>query len=65
MLQVKWPTCPQGQLLKCARGLNFKQLIQGTHLNLILIRNMSVAGSNDVKEQDYKWGKVNQKPPIG
>ena len=64
LLQAKWPTCPQGQLLKCAGQPSFKLLIQGTHLNLILLRNMSLVGLDDVKDGDCKCGKVTQRPPI-
>ncbi len=65
MLQAKWPNCSQGQLIKCAGQLSFKQLIQGTYLNLILLRNMKVVGSDDAKDQDCECRKVNQRPPIG
>ncbi len=64
MLQVKRLTCPQGQLLKCTGRPSFKQLIQGTHLNLILLRNTSVIGSDDIKDGDCKRGKIAQRPPI-
>ena len=63
-LQAKWPICPQGQLLKCAGRSSFKRLILATPLNLILLRNISDVGSDDVKYQDCKYGKVNQKPTI-
>jgi hypothetical protein len=64
-LQAKWPICPQGQLLKCAGRSSFKRLILATPLNLILLRNMSVVGLDDIKDQDCEHGKVNQRPPIG
>ena len=53
-----------GLLLKCTGQPSFKQLIQGTHLNLILLRKMSVVGSDDVKDGDCKRGKVTQRPLI-
>jgi hypothetical protein len=53
-----------GLLLKCAGRLSFKQLIQGTQLNLILLQKMSVVGLDDVKDGDCKCGKVTQRPPI-
>ncbi len=63
-LEAEWPTCPMGLLLKCAGWPSFKQLIQGTKLNLILLRKMSVVGSDDVKDGDWERGKVTQRPPI-
>ncbi len=58
------PTCPTGLLLKCAGRTSFKQLIQGTKLNLILLRKISVVGLDDVKDGDCERGKVTQRPPI-
>ena len=54
-----------GQLLKCAGRSSFKQLIQGTHLNPILLRNTSVVGLDDLKDGDCKRWWVTQRPPIG
>ena len=53
-----------GLLLKCAGRLSFKQLIQGTQLNLILLQKMSVVGLGDIKDGDCERGKVTQWPPI-
>ena len=53
-----------GLLLKCAGQHSFKQLIQGTNLDLILLWKMSVVGSDDVKDGDCEHGKVTQRPPI-
>ena len=57
-------SCPTGLLLKCAGQPSFKQLIQGTQLNLILLQKMSVVGLDDVKDGNCKRGKVTQQPPI-
>ena len=64
LLQEKRPTRPKGQLLKCAGRSSFKRLILATPINLILLRNMSVIGSDNVKDQGCKSRKVNQRPPI-
>jgi hypothetical protein len=64
LLLVKWPTCLQGQLLKRLGQASFKQLIQDTHLNLILLRKMSVVRLDDVKDGDCERGRVTQRPPI-
>jgi hypothetical protein len=53
-----------GLLPKCAGRTSFKQLIQGTRLNLILLRKMSVIGPEDIKDGDCKHGRVTQRPPI-
>ncbi len=53
-----------GLLPKCAGRTSFKQLIQGTRLNLILLRKMSVIGPEDIKDGDCKRGRVTQQPPI-
>ncbi len=44
--------------------MSFKQLIQGTCLNLILLWKMSVLGSEDIKDGDCERGRVTQRPPI-
>jgi hypothetical protein len=62
LLEAERPTCPMGLLLKCAGQTSFKQLIQGTKLNLILLRKMSVLGSDDIKDGDCEHRKVT--PPI-
>jgi hypothetical protein len=64
LLQSKWPACLQGLLLKCAGRFSFKWLILATPLNLYIERNMSVVGSEDLRDQDCEHGKVNQRPPI-
>jgi hypothetical protein len=64
LLEAERPTCPTGLLLKCAGGPSFKQLIQGTKLNLILLRKMSVVGLDDIKDRDCERGEVTQLPPI-
>ncbi len=64
MLITEWPICPTGLLPKCAGRTSFKQLIQGTRLILILLRRMSVAGPEDIKDGDCKRGRVTQQPPI-
>jgi hypothetical protein len=63
-LVAKWPSCPTGLLPKCAGRTSFKQLIQGTHLNLILLRKMSVIGPDDIKDGDCERKRVTQWPPI-
>jgi hypothetical protein len=63
-LKAEQPTCPTGLLLKCTGQPRFKQLIQGTQLNLILLHKMSVVGLDDVKDGDCKRMKVTQWPPI-
>ncbi len=64
MLVAKWPNCPMGLLPKCAGRTGFKQLIQGMRLNLILLRKMSVVGSEDIKDEDCERGRVTRRPPI-
>jgi hypothetical protein len=44
--------------------MGFKQLIQGTCLNLILLQWMSVSGPEDIKDGDCERGRVTQRPPI-
>ena len=51
-------------LPKCVGKRSFKQLIQGTRLNLILLRKMSVIGPEDIKDADCERGRVTQRPPI-
>jgi hypothetical protein len=63
-LEAKQPNCLTGLLPKCAGQTSFNQLIQGTHLNLILHQKMSVIGSEDIKDRDCKCGRVTQRPPI-
>ncbi len=53
-----------GLLLKCAGRRSFKQLIQGTRLNLILLRKMSVIEPEDIKDVDCERGRVTQRPLI-
>jgi hypothetical protein len=60
LLEVKWPNCPTGLLPKCTGQTSFKQLIQGTHLSLILLRKMRVVGSDDIKDGDCEHGRVIQ-----
>jgi hypothetical protein len=64
LLKAKWSNCPTGLLPKCAGQTSFKQFIQGTHLNLILLLKMSVVGLDDIKDGDCKCGRVTQRPPI-
>ncbi len=64
MLVLKRQICPTGLLPKCTGQTSFKQLIQGTHLNLILLQRMSVAGPEDIKDGDCERGRVTQRPPI-
>ncbi len=61
---AEWPICPTGLLPKCAEKTSFKQLIQGTCLNLILLQRMIVAGPEDIKDGDCECGRVTQQPPI-
>ncbi len=63
-LVAKRPSCPTGLLPKCAGRTSFKQLIQGTCLNLVLLRKMSVNGPEDIKDADCKCRRVTQQPPI-
>jgi hypothetical protein len=51
-------------LPKCTGRIGFEQLIQGTHLNLVLLRKMSVIGQEDIKDADCERGRVTQQPPI-
>jgi hypothetical protein len=64
LLEAERPTCPTGLLPKCAGQTSFKQLIQGTPLNLILLRKMRVVGLDDIKDGDCERGRVTQQPPI-
>jgi hypothetical protein len=64
LLLAERPTFPTGLLLKCTGQPSFKQLIQGTQLNLILLQKMSVVGLDDIKDGDCERGKVSQGPPI-
>jgi hypothetical protein len=64
LLVAKWLNCPTGLLLKCAEQTSFKQFIQGTRLNLILLRKMSVVGSEDIKDGDCECERVTRRPPI-
>jgi hypothetical protein len=63
-LKAERPTCPTGLLLKCVGQPSFKQLIQSTKLNLILLQKMSVVGLDDIKDGDCEHGKVTHRPPI-
>ena len=63
-LEAKRPNCPTVLLPKCAGRTSFKQLIQGTQLNLILLRKMSVVKLDDIKDGDCKRGRVTQRPSI-
>jgi hypothetical protein len=51
-------------LPKCNGRRSFKQLIQGTRLNLILLRKMSVIGPENITDADCERGRVTQRPPI-
>ncbi len=64
MLVAKQPNCPTDLLPKCTGQTSFKQLIQGTHLNLVLLQKMSVIGPDDIKDKDCECGRVTQRPPI-
>ena len=64
LLVPKRPSFPTGLLPKCAERTSFKQLIQGTRLNLILLRKMSIVGPDDIKDGDCERGRVTQRPPI-
>ncbi len=64
MLVTKQSSCPIDLPPKCAGRRSFKQLIQGTCLNLILLRKMSVIGPEDIKNADCECGRVTQRPPI-
>ncbi len=64
MLKAERPNCPTGLLPKYAGRTSFKQLIQGTHFNLILLQKISVVGPDDIKDGDCKRGRVTQRPPI-
>ncbi len=64
LLEAEQPNCPTGLLPKYIGRISFKQLIQGTHLNLILLQKMSVVGPDDIKDGDCKRGRVTQRPPI-
>jgi hypothetical protein len=64
LLEAERLSCPTGLLPKCAGRTSFKQLIQGTRLNLILLWKMSVVGPDDIKDGDCECGRVTQWPPI-
>ncbi len=64
MLVAERSSCPTDLLPKCAGKRSFKQLIQGTRLNLVLLRKMSIIGPEDIKDADCKRGRVTQRPPI-
>jgi hypothetical protein len=64
LLKAERPNCPAGLLPKYTGQTSFKQLIQGTYLNLILLQKMSVVGPNDIKDGDCECGRVTQRPPI-
>jgi hypothetical protein len=64
LLVAEWLICPTGLLPKCTGRTSFKQLIQGTRLNLILLRKMSVIGPDDIKDGDCERGRVTPQPPI-
>jgi hypothetical protein len=64
LLITERSSCPTDLLPKCAGRRSFKQLIQGTRLNLVLLRKMSVIGPEDIKDADCKHGRVTQQPPI-
>jgi hypothetical protein len=64
LLVAKRPSCPTGLLPKCGGRTSFKQLIQGTRLNLVLLRKMSVIGPEDIKDTACERGRVTQRPPI-
>ncbi len=62
-LVAKRSTCPSDLLPKPGK-LNFKQLIQSTPLNLVLLRSMSSIGPDSMTDQDCERGQVTQRPPI-
>jgi hypothetical protein len=64
LLVAKRSSCPTDLLPKCAGKRSFKQLIQGTRLNLVLLRKMSIIGPEDIKDADCERGRVTQRPPI-
>ena len=64
MLVPTRPNCPTGLLPRCAGQTSFKQLIQGTHLNLVFLQKISVVGPDDIKDRDCECGRVTQWPPI-
>ncbi len=64
MLVAKRSSCSTDLLPKCIGQRSFKQLIQGTRLNLALIRKMSVIGPEDIKDADCERGRVTEQPPI-
>jgi hypothetical protein len=64
LLVAERSSCPTNLLPKCAGKRSFKQLIQGTRLNLVLLRKMSVIGPEDIKDADCERGRVTQQPPI-
>ncbi len=63
-LIAKRSACPSDLLPKRAGKLTFKQLIQSTPLNLVLLRRMSVIGPESMTDQDCERGRVTQRPPI-
>ena len=58
---VELPIVPAPQV---QRKKSFKQLIQGTHLNLVLLRKMSVIRPENITDADCERGRVTQRPPI-
>ncbi len=64
LLVTKRSSCPTDLLSKCNGKRSFKQLIQGTRLNLVLLRKMSVIGPEEIKDADCERGRVTQRPPI-
>jgi hypothetical protein len=63
-LVAKWSNCPSDLLPKCNGKRTFKQLIQGTPLNLVLLRKMSVIGPENITNAECERGRVTQRPPI-
>ncbi len=63
-LVAKRSSCPLDLLPKCNGKRTFKQLIQGTRLDLVLLRKMSVIGPENITDADCERGRVTQRPPI-
>ncbi len=63
-LVAKRSSCPPDLLPKRNGKLTFKQLIQSTPLNLVLLRKMSVIGPENITDADCERGRVTQRPPI-
>ncbi len=59
-LVAKRSSCSTDLLPKCIGQRSFKQLIQGTRLNLVLLRKMSIIGPEDIKDADCERGRVTQ-----